>query len=406
MVPDTFDLGKLFEDIVRKRIFETPKIRVNLKADKFGEGEEERHVWLHATEPAVDRIGEVVDPKGMLKRIDSFHKNPMMYRDHWYVIGRWDVEPPKITEDGIDLAGYVSQFGMGPETYGQLREKVLRTGSIAYQEFDREPLGNGKWLITDWEMLETSIVGLPMLRQATVTSVKSALAMQDAKELHLVDVWKSLRSRTDSGMTVRDAFDDLHYEMVHKQFEAQSVKVRKSAWASKEAAEKWVKDHDFNTGNLEDSEKFWIWVQADAGDFVRLRTICINPKRDTDAGSDECKVLEVGGPKNEAALRSADSLDGTASLEYARKIAASVLDAIPYEHLVGSLDPLKSRLHEMDPEGTTFGTILDEVRNRKAQGEIDQVNRDVGIVERLTETLALRLDSRIDQLLGMKGGKS
>ena len=117
-------------------------------------------------------------------------------------------------------------------------------------------------------------------------------------------------------------------------------------------------------------------------------------------------MLELGGPKKEAALRSADSLDGTASLEYARKIAASVLDAIPYEHLVGSLDPLKSRLHEMDPEGTTFGTILDEIRNRKARGEIDTVNRDAEMIEKLSEELTRRVDSRIDQLLGIEGGKS
>src|SRR3972149_1788583 len=177
MAPNTsnaFDLGKLFEDTVRKRIFETPKIRVNLKADKFGEGEEERHVWLHATEPAVARIGEVVDPKGMLKRIDSFLKNPIMYRDHWYVVGRWDVEPPKITEDGVDLAGYVSQFGMGPETYGQLREEILRTGSIAYQEFDREPLGNGKWLITVCVPARRATTVDPITALPSVTAVKSA----------------------------------------------------------------------------------------------------------------------------------------------------------------------------------------------------------------------------------------
>jgi hypothetical protein len=39
--------------------------------------------------------------------------------------------------------------------------------------------------------------------------------------------------------------------------------------------------------------------QRDPGDFVRLRTICINPGRDTSPGSDECKVKAIGGPVKE-----------------------------------------------------------------------------------------------------------
>lgn len=76
--------------------------------------------------------------------------------------------------------------------------------------------------------------------------------------------------------------------------EVQSLIFPKGKWRSEAAVKKWAKDHDFHSGKVDETEQSWRLRQREPGDFVRMRTICLNPGRDTDM--DDCRVKAVVGP--------------------------------------------------------------------------------------------------------------
>jgi hypothetical protein len=134
----------------------------------------------------------------------------------------------------------------------------------------------------------------------------------------------------------------------------QTLIFKKSKWDSAEAVRSWLSSHDFKTG-LADFEDTWHAEQRAAGDFVRLRSFCINPSRD--ASPDECRVMARGGPVKS----SASSDDGQ---ERKRPTIREVL-------------------HDIDSLIAHF-TYLQHVRNRNGKtlaqetlNELDQLTQKV-----------------------------
>ncbi len=86
----------------------------------------------------------------------------------------------------------------------------------------------------------------------------------------------------------------------HKQdgFEVQSVLFPKAKWESADAARAWLREHDFKSGDMDESGDHYRFRQRDPADFQRIRTICLAPGRDTPL--DDCRVKAVGGPLKEA----------------------------------------------------------------------------------------------------------
>ena len=80
-----------------------------------------------------------------------------------------------------------------------------------------------------------------------------------------------------------------------KQFEVQTLIFPKTKWDNLASVKSWAKENDFRSDKVDETEASWRLRQADPDVFVRLRTICINPNRNT--SMDECKVKAVGGPK-------------------------------------------------------------------------------------------------------------
>jgi Escherichia/Staphylococcus phage prohead protease len=103
----------------------------------------------------------------------------------------------------------------------------------------------------------------------------------------------------------------VRYEKQEKRqggFEIQTLIFPKAHWDSAADCKKWASDHDFKAGGVDETEDSYRIRQRDPGDFVRLRTICINPN-DVGADSDACKVKAIGGPVKEgrAAVESQES---------------------------------------------------------------------------------------------------
>jgi hypothetical protein len=85
-------------------------------------------------------------------------------------------------------------------------------------------------------------------------------------------------------------------------FQVQSLIFPKKHWDSAAECKAWAKEHDFNAGSVDETDEMYRIRQADPDDFVRLRTICINPG-DAAADSDSCKVKAVGGPMKRSLYR-------------------------------------------------------------------------------------------------------
>jgi HK97 family phage prohead protease len=85
-------------------------------------------------------------------------------------------------------------------------------------------------------------------------------------------------------------------------FQVQSLIFPKKHWNSAAECKAWAKEHDFNAGSVDETDEMYRIRQADPDDFVRLRTICINPG-DAAADSDKCRVKAVGGPMKRSLYR-------------------------------------------------------------------------------------------------------
>ncbi|MFH0882320.1 MAG: HK97 family phage prohead protease [bacterium] len=87
-----------------------------------------------------------------------------------------------------------------------------------------------------------------------------------------------------------------------KQFEIQTIIFPKSKWDAVEPCKKWLADHEYRNDKVDETEESYRFRQVDPGEFTRLRTICLDPSRDTPM--DDCRIKAVGGPRKEFSERS------------------------------------------------------------------------------------------------------
>jgi HK97 family phage prohead protease len=143
-------------------------------------------------------------------------------------------------------------------------------------------------------------------------------------------------------------------------FEVQTLIFPKAHWDSAQECKDWAKEHDFKTGDVDETEESWRLRQRDPDDFSRMRTICINPS-DAEPGSDDCKVKAVGGPLKEAA-----EIDGQKEPE--EDELAEVLDqpAAPDKGLkftmdIAPVDPLFDLIEEPALQEVSAGLLPDGI---------------------------------------------
>lgn len=127
------------------------------------------------TERSVDRIGEVMMPKGAV--LDNFKANPTILFGHGWSssqgrvpIGKALMDTMEITKDHMDANIKFDDDGQDPFATiisGKVAKGFLKSGSIGFNaiEISREPqFPNQKGLtFTKWELLEYSIDAIPML---------------------------------------------------------------------------------------------------------------------------------------------------------------------------------------------------------------------------------------------------
>lgn len=130
-----------------------------------------------ATTPTLDRVGDIVDPMGVVYRAPvKLH----LYHKHDLPVGLvtfgaptrkgipFEASIPDVREDGV-VRDRVN------EAWHSVIYKLLDAVSIGFNvlEDGYERMANGGLKFTKWEMLELSLVGVPANPDAVITAFKS-----------------------------------------------------------------------------------------------------------------------------------------------------------------------------------------------------------------------------------------
>lgn len=128
-----------------------------------------------ATTPDVDRIGDVVMPKG------AKYSLPMPFlldHDHEKVVG--EVDHVEVSDKGIKFRAHIKKVAepgavreLLDSAWALVKNGLRRSVSIGFRPLEFEPLPSGGLKFTAWEWYELSAVGIPALPQARITGTKS-----------------------------------------------------------------------------------------------------------------------------------------------------------------------------------------------------------------------------------------
>lgn len=128
-----------------------------------------------ATTPAVDRVGDIIDPMGVK------YSNPMPLlhqHDHASPIGHVRFKKP--TADGVEFEAQIAKIDEPPAlkervdvAWGEIRHGLVRATSIGFKPVEYSYMDNGGIRYQEVEVYELSTVTIPANAEAVITAVKS-----------------------------------------------------------------------------------------------------------------------------------------------------------------------------------------------------------------------------------------
>jgi HK97 family phage prohead protease len=128
-----------------------------------------------ATTPEVDRMGDIVLPKG------AEYDLPIPFlldHDHSQVVG--EVDKVEVTDKGIKFWAHVKKIAEEGEAkslcdkaWSYIKNGLRKAVSIGFRPLDFDVLPNGGLKFTSWEWYELSAVGIPAQPGAVITGTKS-----------------------------------------------------------------------------------------------------------------------------------------------------------------------------------------------------------------------------------------
>ncbi|MDD5689847.1 MAG: HK97 family phage prohead protease, partial [Caldisericia bacterium] len=117
-----------------------------------------------------DRQGEILDPKGA--KTENFLKNPTLLWGHNQTMGTeplpiGSVEEVKVYDDKISCRAIIHNITQLAREVGEMVKKgFLNTMSVGFIPLERDKSDSS--VITEWEMLEHSIVPIPAYQDALI----------------------------------------------------------------------------------------------------------------------------------------------------------------------------------------------------------------------------------------------
>jgi HK97 family phage prohead protease len=140
------------------------------------------HIITNATE---DRAGDVVDPAGA--DVTNYMKNPVVLADHNYsinsIIGR--ATSLEIRDGGLWARTKFHDKGIGADAFNLVEAGMARAWSIGFRpvEYDTRKDKDGRktrgFHFKKWELLEYSLVAIPMNPDIVANAIKRGLLDPD-----------------------------------------------------------------------------------------------------------------------------------------------------------------------------------------------------------------------------------
>lgn len=137
--------------------------------------DDERLIEGWATTPEVDRVGDIVLPKG------AEYKLPIPFlldHDHSQVVG--EVDRVEVSDKGIKFFAHIKKIAeegdakaLCDKAWSFIKNGLRKAVSIGFRPLDFDVLPSGGLKFTSWEWYELSAVGIPAQPGAAITGLKS-----------------------------------------------------------------------------------------------------------------------------------------------------------------------------------------------------------------------------------------
>lgn len=159
----------------------TPIVRAFVFPETKAINEKTREIMHLISTPSEDRAGDVVEPAGA--DLANYLKNPVVLADHDYsiksIIGR--ATSMTVEEDGIFARTQFHDEGLGRDAFNLVKNGMAKAWSIGFRPKEYEAIKDedGKHVkgfrFSKWELLEYSLVAVPMNPDAVHNAVKRGI---------------------------------------------------------------------------------------------------------------------------------------------------------------------------------------------------------------------------------------
>lgn len=138
-------------------------------------GDDARQIEGWASKPAVDRVGDIVLPKGV---IYSLPIPFLLDHDTRQAVG--EVDRVEVTDKGIRFWAHIKKIpepgevkDLCDKAWALVKNGLRKAVSVGFSAKDYEIMPEGGYKFTSWEWLELSAVTVPAAPGALITGIKS-----------------------------------------------------------------------------------------------------------------------------------------------------------------------------------------------------------------------------------------
>jgi HK97 family phage prohead protease len=223
----------------------------------------------------VDRVQERLDPVGL--DVEHYLKNPQLLAHHDYRCPIGQVESIEVQEDGVYFTGWIGNPQKAPLTQIQkdirslVLQGVLKTVSVGFiPKKVKAPIfsQNGDLeeapVIESWELLEISVVSVPA-NQGSIFDIRSFSEPKQSAILENND--NSKNNIEPEGMdSMKKGIDTIKEELASQAMVVQTLIFSKEKF-TKEQAQKWCKDHNFESEGVDETTDSYRIRQEDPSLF-------------------------------------------------------------------------------------------------------------------------------------------
>jgi len=166
---------------------------VTIKSSKDGK----RLIKGLANANTVDRSNQRIEPTAFAASMTRFMSNPVMFLNHSWNIPVGKVVDFSITPEGLEITGEIGEgWAEADLTWSMIEGGAIRAFSVGLRPEEIEEDDKGVEIITSAELLEVSVVGIPMNAESLFDiagdgSLKGIRVVVDEKEMTYEELCKS-----------------------------------------------------------------------------------------------------------------------------------------------------------------------------------------------------------------------